>query len=190
MPYPAQTNRETIVEAARALIEREGAEQISLAQLASALGIKAPSLYRHIASRDALLRAVNERSFQQLFAAYNTALGQAAPDARARLLALCRAHRAFAHANPRVYVLAFSAGRPEQRPDPQALEQLALPIQAIMAELVGVERSLTALRGLLALLHGFVMLELNGQLQRGGDLTAAFEASIAAFLMGWRDPGA
>ncbi len=30
------------------------------------------------------------------------------------------------------------------------------------------------------------MLELNGQFRRGGDLGAAFEAAIAAYLAGWQ----
>lgn len=185
MPYPAQTNRETIVVAARELIEREGAESVSLAQLAATLGIKAPSLYRHIPSKDALLQAVNTLTFEKLFAAYAAALQQQAGDTRGKLLAVCHAHRDFAHASPRTYALAFTSTLFAQRPSAELLEQLVLPVQALTAELVGEERSLAALRGLLALMHGFAMLEINDQLRRGGDLTQAYEAAVDAYLTGW-----
>jgi hypothetical protein len=42
-----------------------------------------------------------------------------------------------------------------------------------------------ALRGALALVHGYVMLELKNQFQHGGDLRLAFEASVRAYLRGW-----
>jgi AcrR family transcriptional regulator len=167
------------------LIEREGAEQLSLAGVAAALGIKAPSLYRHVASRGALLHAVVMLTLEDLFAAYNAALATAADEPRDRLLAIFRAHRAFAHANPRAYMLAFTTAESEAESNERMLEQLVIPIQRLMAELVGEEHSLPALRGGLALIHGFVMLELNNQFRRGGNLDAAFESSISAFLEGW-----
>jgi hypothetical protein len=46
-------------------------------------------------------------------------------------------------------------------------------------------QSLAALRGLLALVHGFVMLEMNNQLRRSGSLEEAFTQSAAAYLRGW-----
>lgn len=185
MPYPAQTNPETIIQTARRLIEEQGAEQLSLAQLAAALGIKAPSLYRHVSSKTALLQAVNTLTFQKLFEHYETALAAASSDPTAQLLTILRAHRAFARANPQTYILAFTTTIPEQRADAAMLEQLALPIQALMAQISGPEQSLPALRGALALVHGFVMLELNDQFKRGGSLDEAFEASIGAYLRGW-----
>lgn len=184
MPYPAQTDREQIVQTAQTLLERQGVDQLSLALVASTLNIKAPSLYRHVASKNALLKAVAERAVRQLFTTYAAALASAASDPQARLRAIFRAHRAFAHAGPQTYMLIFSAAAPEQRADPHMLVQLVLPIQEIVAELVGQEASLAALRGALALAHGFVMLELNDQLQRGGDLDAAFEHALDAYLRG------
>jgi AcrR family transcriptional regulator len=188
MPYPAQTDREAIVQTARLLIEREGVEALSLARLASELKIRPPSLYRHIASKTALLRAVVELTFQDLFAAYRTALPKAGDDPQERLRAVFRAHRAFAHAHPETYVLAFTTTAPGQRADAGVLAQFALPIQALMAAVSGPEYSLAALRGALALVHGFVMLELKQQLQRGGDLNAAFEQSVDAYIRGWAHP--
>lgn len=190
MPYPAQTDRTTIVQTARTLIEQEGVDQLSLAWLASVLGIKAPSLYRHVPSKTALLQAVVTLTFQQLFEAYTMALDAGGDTPEEQLLAILRAHRAFAHANPRTYVLAFTTTVPEQRADEAMLARLALPIQQLMAALSGPAQSLAALRGALALVHGFVMLELNQQLRRGGDLDAAFNAAITAYIVGWQQVSA
>jgi AcrR family transcriptional regulator len=186
MPYPSQTNHEQIIETAVQLIETEGVEQLTLTRLAAALGIKAPSLYRHLANKDALIQAVVGRTYQQLFAAYESAQAQAAGDAASQLQAILHAHRAFAHAHPQTYLLAFTTTLPQQQADANALEQGALPIQALMSQLSGPADSLPALRGALALAHGFVMLELKGQLRRGGNLTAAFEAAVTAYLNGWQ----
>ena len=36
------------------------------------------------------------------------------------------------------------------------------------------------------MLHGFVMLELNKQFRREGDLDEAFEQAIEAYVAGWQ----
>lgn len=186
MPYPAQTDRTAIVQTARELIEREGIEQLALGRLASELHIKAPSLYRHVASKDALIQAIVTETFQDLFSAYAAALQAASGEPIEQLHAIFRAHRAFAQANPAAYMLAFTTTAPAQRADERALEQLAVPIQGLISAISGETRSLAALRGALALTHGFAMLEINEQLRRGGDLDAAFEQSVAAYLAGWQ----
>ncbi|MFV9505190.1 MAG: TetR/AcrR family transcriptional regulator [Oscillochloridaceae bacterium umkhey_bin13] len=186
MPYPAQTSREQILDAAEALIERIGADHLALATLATALGIKPPSLYRHIASKAELIQSLVTRTYERLFAAYAVALNEAEADPVVQLYQVLRAHRAFAHAHPASYLLAFRTSATEERPDDAALTTLVLPLQARMAALSGEEASLTALRGALALVHGFVLLELHGQLRRGGDLGAAFDAAVLAYLRGWR----
>ena len=64
--------------------------------------------------------------------------------------------------------------------------QRAISIQQIMMQISGEENSLTALRGVLALIHGFISLELNGQFRRGGDLSEAIDSIILAYLRGWQ----
>jgi len=167
------------------LIERDGMDALSLARLASELGIKPPSLYRHVRNKAALLQAVIEQTYRRLFEAYQSALGSTEQDPQAMLLGLFHAHRSFALANPHTYFLAFTATDPELRTDPGYLEGQAVPIQQIMAHISGEDQSLAALRGALALVHGFVMLELKNQLQRGGSLSDDFDAAVKAYLRGW-----
>lgn len=184
-PYPAQTDRATIVDIASDIIDREGVENLSMNRIASSIGIKAPSLYQHVAGKKDLLQAVIESTFRKMFKVYEVALESAGQDPSDRLQALFHAHRDFAHAHPNTYILAYTTTDPELRTDPAWLEQQAIVVQQVMAQLVGQERSLAALRGALALVHGFVMLELKEQLQRGGDLSQAFDLSISAYLRGW-----
>lgn len=188
MPYPAQVDLETIVNTAREMIEAVGVEQLSLGRLAAELGIKAPSLYRYVEGKDGLLQAVNTRTVERLFEAMNAALETAPADPVERLLALSQAYRAFAQDNPQTYAQAMTNTVDARRPDETYMVQLVLPLQAMMAEVAGEERSLPALRGLLALVHGFCLLEFAQQLRRGGDLDAAFSDSVRAYIRGWSQP--
>jgi len=185
-PYPVQTNRRTIVETAFELIEQDGVESLSLGKLASHLGIKAPSLYRHIANKEALLQAVIELTYQRQFEAYDAALESASDDPIDQFVRLLHAHRSFAHKNPHAYMLAYTTSNPELPSNPDMLLERAVSIQQIMMKISGEENSLTALRGILALIHGFISLELNGQFRRGGDLSETFDAIIQAYLRGWQ----
>jgi AcrR family transcriptional regulator len=183
-PHPAQTDRIRIVKTAQALIERDGLEALTLGGVASELGIKAPSLYRHIDNKNALLKAVIEQTFLDLFRAYDVALRTANDDPRDQLLNLARAHRTFAHANPNAYTLAYSTQNPELRASADMLLKHDIALQQIIERIVAAQNSLSALRGLLAIVHGLVTVELNGQFQRGGDLCEAFETSVLAYLRG------
>jgi hypothetical protein len=103
----------------------------------------------------------------------------------ARLTAICHAYRAFAHRWPLTYGLNFANLNDSLRPDDAELEGVALPLQTLMAEIAGAAQAHAALRGMQALIHGFVMLELNGQFRRGGDLDAHFAQVVTAYLSGW-----
>lgn len=184
-PYPSQITRDSIVAQARAMIEAEGADSLSLHKLAAALGVKTPSLYNHVRSKTEVLQAVNAITAADLTAALEASARSIAGSPREKLLALMRAYRTFVRENPAMYLLAFATSDPDLMPDEATAQALALPLQALMAELVGAERSLEALRGGWALMHGFALLEISGQFRRGGDLDLAFERACAAYLDGW-----
>ncbi len=185
MPYPSRIEPEAVIQKAREMIEAEGAESLSLNQLAAAFGVQTPSLYRHFKGRADLLRAVNLQTSVALVITLQRAIAEAEPVPRAQIQAMAMGFRAFVYANPMTYTLAYSGLSPELRPDPAQLEQLVLPLQGVMAQLTGEENALTALRGVWALMHGFITLELNGQFRRGGDLEATYIQTINAYIAGW-----
>jgi len=55
---PAKLSRRSILEAALALLDREGASALTMRRLGEELGVEAMSLYRHVADRAALLDAL------------------------------------------------------------------------------------------------------------------------------------
>ena len=184
MPYPSQINETTILEAALAMIEADGVDRFSLNKLAKALGVKTPSFYRYFKNKNDILRAINVQTTQSVFESLQVGL-DAEGDAFTKLLVGSRAYRKFALDNPLIYDLAYTNTIPELNPDDSERTPPVLPYQTLMAKLSGEADSLPALRGLLALMHGFVMLELANQYQRGGDLSDAYEKSIRAYLRGW-----
>jgi len=182
-PYPAQVHHDQIISTARVLIEESGIEALSLGKLAEALHIKAPSLYKHIQSKADLVREVNLRTIRELVAAI-TAASQADGEPVARFLAMGRAYREFALACPVMYSLAFSNIDKAWRPDPALLEALAIPLQQAIGGLSGGTNSLTALRGAWALMHGYLLIEIGGQFQRGGDLENAYYTALQTYAEG------
>lgn len=94
-PRPALT-RDRIVQAAVALIEREGAEALSMRRVAAELDVAVMSLYNHVPNKAALLEGVADR----VVAGLELDAGPAQSwqeDARA----LVRAFRKVAHDHPR-----------------------------------------------------------------------------------------
>lgn len=184
MPYPTQITPERILERAEALLEQHGADQMSLHQLAAALGVKTPSLYRYYAGKAELLRAMNLRTVERLITVMKTAAESASGSDAERVLQMGVAYRQFAHGQPKAYALAFGATEQASRPDAAVMAALAQEIQAVIEPISGGAGSLAALRGLWALVHGFVMIELAEQFQRGGDLDVTYETALRAYIRG------
>lgn len=101
--------REDIKAAALRQIATGGAAAVSVNAIAKQLGVSGPALYRYFANRDALLAELVLDAYHDLAdalaAVTDRALGQSPPD---RLLALARAWRAFALAEPHRYRLLFA----------------------------------------------------------------------------------
>jgi AcrR family transcriptional regulator len=185
MPYPTQISRDAVIEKARELIEAEGLEQVSLNRLATALNVKAPSLYRYFDGKNELLRAVNDKTQRALSEALEASIRDAATP-KEGLMAMAQAYRAFGHRYPVTYGLLYANHNPEQRSDADENLRFTLANQRAVAEVVGEADSMAALCGAWALIHGFIMLELNDLFRLGGDLDATFIRVIEAYIAGWQ----
>ncbi len=184
MPYPSQIDRETIIQTARQLIEAEGVDNLSLRVLADALGVKAPSLYRYVKNKTALLLAVNELTTREMMAHLYSVADDALP-VKERLLAIAKAFRQFVHDNSACYLLTSNTPLGDTRPAADEREQLVLPLQELFAEISDDDDSFPAIRGAYAFMHGWVILEVMQQFERGGDLDAHYERAFRAYLSGW-----
>jgi AcrR family transcriptional regulator len=63
---------EEIVRAARELLEEEGIDGLSMRRLAERLGIRAPSIYKHLPHKQALENALISDGFERMAAAFMT----------------------------------------------------------------------------------------------------------------------
>jgi len=101
-----------------------GAAALSLRAVARDLGVVSSAVYRYVRSRDELLTLLVVDGYDELGAAVDEALAAVPADAyRARFVALGRAVRTWALAEPATYALLFGAPVPGYRaPGEQTLE--------------------------------------------------------------------
>ena len=99
----ALLSSERIVDTAKEIIRTEGHERLSVRGLARCLDVTAPAIYDHMASKDAVLRAVAASGYDELRAASSTTADTAIERMRERALA----YVAFAQANPELFSLMF-----------------------------------------------------------------------------------
>src|SRR4051812_33053512 len=113
---PMSPRAREIVAAARELLEAEGS--VSMRRLADRLGIKAPSLYKHVRDKRALEAALISDAFLEAAERFERA---------ADIDELGAAYRAFALDHPHLYRLMFEGRLPRERLVPGAAERAAAP---------------------------------------------------------------
>jgi hypothetical protein len=133
--------------------------------------VRAPSLYKRVRDRDALLVLVAEATADDVAARF-AASGSSLTD-------LGRAYRAFAHEHPEGFRLLFANDAAAERMG-RAIE----PVLRAAREAVGEEHALDAARLLTAWATGFVSMELAGAFRMGGDIDAAFEYGLERLAAG------
>lgn len=159
-----------IVTVARELLETEGPEALTMRRLADAIGIRAPSLYKHLPHKTALETAIIVDGFEQAANAFEVATWDAAEP----LAAFVAAYRAFATAHPHVYRLMT------ERPLPRDQMPAGLEARAA-APLLHATASPARARAAWAFIHGMIMLELNERFSDDGVTEVAWRSGIAAF---------
>lgn len=148
----AGVTREQIADAALAIVERDGAEALSMRKLAAELGVTSTTIYWHIGGRDEVLLAALER-----FRERHRPRRVGGATSRQRIASILRHlhDEALEHAN--VFSLAYDVGM---------TGRLQLPWQRLLAgELLasGLEprAAADALRGLLYTVGGFIVIALR-----------------------------
>ena len=175
MPTPDRTSLDKIVAAARELLERAGLPGVTMQAVADRVGVRAPSLYKRVDSREGLLRLIAEQTARELGASLAVIANKADnSDARSQLTRMLDAFRAFAHAHPAAYQLIFAPHSGAAAADNAVLAEASAPVLALAAELAGPGRSLSAARTITAWAHGFVTMELSGAFRLGGDVDEAW----------------
>lgn len=176
-------DRARLADVAVAIADADGLEAVTIARVAAELGVKGPSLYNHVASRDALVREVTLRAMTEVADAL--ALAAAGRVGREALVATARAYRAYAEAHPGRYAACLRA----PSTDDEALDLVAQrTIDVFHAALRGFdldERELVhTVRALRSALHGFVALEAAGGFALAVDRDASFDVMVALLAAG------
>jgi len=161
-----------IVAAAHAVLEAEGRDALTMRRLAEVLGIRAPSIYKHLPSKQAVEAALIDRAFAEIGEVLHRASGDSRRGmAVARLLAAYRSH---ALAHPNLYRLATSGPLPRHLLVPGLEDWAGEPFFLVTGE------SHLA-QALWSFAHGMVSLELDGRFPAGSELDRTWAAGATAF---------
>jgi AcrR family transcriptional regulator len=176
MPAPARTSLEQIVDAGLAVVEAEGLPALTMAAVAQRVGVKPPSLYKHVRNRAQLVCLVATHAASELTSELDAVSREG--DVQAQLRAMAHALRDFARRRPALYGLLFTPLPDESRPDAAVLARASAPVLRVTEQLAGSERALEAARTVTAWAHGFIDMELAGAFRLGGDVDAAYDFGI------------
>jgi AcrR family transcriptional regulator len=94
------SRREQILQAAAQLFAERGSRAVGVDDVGAAVGVTGPAIYRHFASKDAMLAEMLVRISERLLAGGSERVGQAGDAAETQLRALISFHVDFALDNP------------------------------------------------------------------------------------------
>jgi AcrR family transcriptional regulator len=180
MPAHSQTSTAAIVAAGRRLLEELGTDALTMRDVADAVGVRTPSLYKRVRSRSDLFRLILEDVTDELAVALDAAASSSDGDPAAGLRAMMVVYRGFAHANPVAFTLMNA---------PQALPgatersvRLSATLLRLVTELAGPRHALPAARTIVAWANGFITMELAGAFRLGGDVEQAWDFGMDRVL--------
>lgn len=161
-----------LVTAAVAILDAEGREALTMRRLADDLGMRAPSLYKHVRDKAMLEAALIEDVMFDIGDVLHDALVK--PGRKGVVASVLAAYRTHSLAHPNRYRLATSGPlRRDLLPD--CLEEWAG--QPFFFAAGDSYRS----QALWSFAHGMVILEIDGRYPEGSDLDRTWKAGAAAF---------
>jgi AcrR family transcriptional regulator len=169
---------EQVIEAAAEIADRDGLDALSLASLASMLGVRSPSLYNHVDGLTGLRRQLAVHASSLLTAELADCVD--AIESTEALRAVAEQLRSFAHRHPGLYDSFLPAPTPDE--DPELAAALAEPVSVVASILDGMDVDpatvIPLIRALRASVHGFVDLELRGGFGLPDDIDDSFTTTI------------
>ena len=164
-----------VVAAGAALADEVGFAELTMSELAERVGVRTPSLYKHVASQDDLNRRIAALALAEAGEAIGEAIqGRAGRDA---LGAAAGALREFVLTHPGRYAATIGL-TPTGAYDPVAVAaaQALRPFEAVLRGYdIAPQTMIHALRALRSVFHGFATLEATGGFQLSTDVQESFE---------------
>lgn len=176
----------TVTEAAADLADELSPMPLSMSVVAERLGVKAPSLYKHVGGLTDLTHRIAILGATELGDALRDSIqGRAGGDA---LAAAARALRTYVKEHPGRY--AATVGVTPSGPD----DPLAIAVERALGSFSAVlrayeltpEQEIHAIRMLRSLLHGFATLEASNGFQMDTDIDVSFDWMVASIDRGLR----
>ena len=164
-----------VVAAGAALADEVGLAGLTMGLLAERLGVRAPSLYKHVANSDDLTRRIAAVALAEAADAIGTATqGRAGRDA---LAAAARAFRDYVITHPGRYAatIGIEATGPDDPMAAAGVQALSAFTAVLRSYGVGPQDMDHALRALRSAFHGFATLQSVGGFQWSADVDESFE---------------
>jgi AcrR family transcriptional regulator len=158
-----------VIAAGAALADEVGFPGLTMGLLAERLGVRTPSLYKHVESLEAVQRGIGLQATRDIGAVLaRAAVGRSGPDA---VRAIADAYRQWVLAHPGRYAATVPA------PGPEDEEYLAVGDEAVQI-------LFDAVRALRTIIHGFVGLEIGGAFQMQRDPTDSYRFLVETLITG------
>jgi AcrR family transcriptional regulator len=178
----AGLNTDRVVAAAMELADEVGLDKLTLAALAVRLGVRQPSLYKHVASLEALHRLISMRGKAEAAEMLGlAAIGRSRDDA---LLAMAWAWRAWARDHPGRYQASQRGAAPGDA-EHEAVSRRSIAVVAAVMEGYGLDGddAIDAIRTYRAALHGFFSLEAEHGFAFPNDVDRSFDRLVHALVL-------
>ena len=184
------STRDALVGACAELIAEHGVAALSLRQVAHRVGIRAPSIYVHFDSKEALLAATSRVAVDALGEVLRAA--DRGRDARSRLLATAIGYLQFAQQQPTLFALLFlelPSVRRSLEELPDAASPYGLLLQRVEDFLGGAREPVEMLGfGIWALVHGAAVLRHTHLRDFSGPIVDGTRLNLERLLDGWQTP--
>jgi AcrR family transcriptional regulator len=177
-----------VVSEAGDLADEVGFDNLTISALAQRLGVKQPTLYKHVTGTSGLHREMAVLAKLELADVLRrSAVGKSGDDA---LIAISAAYRTWATEHPGRYAATVRAAAPGDDED-EAAGREALEVVTSVLDGYGItgDDAIDVTRSLRAGLHGFVSLEAAGGFGLPADVDRSFERlvrSLVRAITDWR----
>lgn len=175
-------SRARVVDEAAALVDSTGVAGLTLAALADRVGVRQPSLYKHIDSLGGLRRDLAVRSTGLIGEAMTrAAVGRSGSDA---IDAMSHAYRRWALGHPGWYELSHTMpAEGDTEHEAATLATIQVIADVLTSFRLRGDDAIDAIRALRATLHGFVVLESTGSFRLSADVERSFDRLVRGFTL-------